>query len=207
MWRRESCGEGLPLDERHFLWRSPANSCQCRLRIREPMKKLVLVLTIALVGVAAWLQSWQDVVLSKLILRIAHIPKDLIGDFIGLIRDLSGILTGSNIMKTQYNFDVGSTKQVPIDNPLQNLFGRIDYQLNPTHRLVVREIYNHAENGSFSRNFRTFNSSSNVQNSGFRLGSNAFTSVDVNTSTVAQLFSNFANGKANEFLAGFRGIR
>ncbi len=112
----------------------------------------------------------------------------------------------ANIMKSQYGFDVGTTGPVNIDNPLTNLFGRIDYEISPQHRLVVREIYNRAENGSFSRNFNQFNSSPNVQNSGFRLGSNFFSSVDKNTSTVAQLYSNFANGRSNELIAGYNHI-
>ena len=97
-----------------------------------------------------------------------------------------------NIMKTKYGFDVGTAGPVTIENPLRNFFGRLDFQISPVHRLVVREVWNHAENGSFSRNTSTFNSSPNTQNAGFRLGSNMFTSVNNNTSTVLQFYSNFA---------------
>src|SRR6266571_4890098 len=43
----------------------------------------------------------------------------------------------ANFMQTNYNFNVGSTGLVNNDNPLRNLFGRIDYQISPVHRLVV----------------------------------------------------------------------
>ena len=93
----------------------------------------------------------------------------------------------SSIMKTKYGFDVGTPNAVTINNPLRNLFGRLDWQISPVHRLVLREVANHAENGSFSRNTSTFNSSPNVQNAGFRLGSNMFTSVNNNTSFFSKL--------------------
>ena len=111
-----------------------------------------------------------------------------------------------DIMKNQYSFDVGTPGSVNIDNPLRNLFGRIDYQISPAHRLVVWEVYNHAENGSFSRNLTAFRTSPSTQDAGFRLGSNMFTSVNTNTSTVLQFFSNFVNGRSNEFLAGYNHI-
>src|SRR6185437_1990368 len=66
----------------------------------------------------------------------------------------------ANIMQSTDNFDVvGTTGIVNIDNPLRNLFGRIDFQISPVHRLVVREILNHDENGSFSRNINNYNNS------------------------------------------------
>src|SRR5437867_590592 len=54
--------------------------------------------------------------------------------------ELDSLTRIANFMKTNYAFDVGSTGPVDIDNPLTNLFGRVDFQISPTHRLVVREI-------------------------------------------------------------------
>ncbi len=112
----------------------------------------------------------------------------------------------ANFMQTNYNFNVGSTGLVNNDNPLRNLFGRIDYQISPVHRLVVRQIINHDEDGSFSRNIATYNNSPLNQNSGFRFGSNQFTTVAKNNSTTGQLYSNFAGGLSNELIAGYSTI-
>ena len=113
----------------------------------------------------------------------------------------------ANIMQTNYNFNVGTTAPVNLDNPLRNLFGRIDFQISPVHRLVVRQIINHDENGSFSRNISTYNNSPLNQNSGFRFGSNQFTGVTKNNSTTAQLYSNFAGGLSNELIVGYSTIK
>jgi len=112
----------------------------------------------------------------------------------------------ANIMQSTYNFNVGTTGIVNIDNPLRNLFGRIDFQISPTHRLVVREIFNHDENGSFSRNTNNFQTSPLNQNQGFRLGSNGFTGVTKNNSTTGQIYSNFASGVSNELIVGYSTI-
>ena len=103
----------------------------------------------------------------------------------------------ANFMQSAYNFNVGTTGVVNNDNPLRNLFGRIDYQISPVHRLVVRQIINHDEDGSFSRNIATYNNSPLNQNSGFRFSSNQFTTVAKNNSTTGQLYSNFAGGLSN----------
>jgi hypothetical protein len=112
----------------------------------------------------------------------------------------------ANIMQSTYNFNVGTTGIVNIDNPLRNLFGRIDFQISPVHRLVVREILNHDENGSFSRNTNNYQTSPLSQNQGFRFGSNGFTGVTKNNSTTAQLYSNFAGGLSNELIVGYSTI-
>jgi hypothetical protein len=93
-----------------------------------------------------------------------------------------------------YGFDVGTVGPVDNENPLTNLFGRLDFQISPEHRLVLRQIYNRSEDDSFSRNIGTFNNRRWNQNSGFRFGSNTFSRVAKNSSTVAQLYSNFAHG-------------
>ena len=94
-----------------------------------------------------------------------------------------------------------------MDNPLTNLFGRIDFEINPTHRLVLRQLVNRTESFAFSRGTQAFQTSPANQNTGFRLGSNAFNGVNTNNSTVAQLYSNFSRGTSNEFIAGFNQIR
>jgi hypothetical protein len=109
-------------------------------------------------------------------------------------------------MQQNYGFDVGSTGPVDNDNPLKNLFARLDFQISPAHRFVLRQIINRSEDGSFSRNINTFNSSPLNQNSGFRFGSNQFSRVAKNNSTVAQLYSNLPGGKSNELILGYSTI-
>jgi len=112
----------------------------------------------------------------------------------------------ADIMRTRYNFDVGTVGPVDLETPLTNLFGRIDFAISPHHRLVLRQLVNRAEDGSFFRNSASLNPSPTVQNSGFRFGSNRFTRVNKNNSTVLQLYSNFAGGLSNEFIAGYNHI-
>jgi hypothetical protein len=138
------------------------------------------------------------------------------GPFVGQVAGSTGsslniaadsIAYVQSIIQSKMGFDPGTSGRVDIANPLTNLFGRLDYQLNDVHRLVLRQLINRTENLSFSRNLNTFNPAVTVQNQGFRLGSNSFNGVNTNNSTVAQLYSNFQRGISNEFIAGFNQIR
>jgi outer membrane receptor for ferrienterochelin and colicin len=111
------------------------------------------------------------------------------------------------IVKDKMGFDPGTAGKIDNTNPLKNLFGRLDWQINDVHRLVLREIANRTENVSFSRNSNTFRNDPLQQNTGFRLGSNLFNGVNTNNSTALQLFSNFSSGISNEVLAGYNTIR
>ena len=104
-------------------------------------------------------------------------------------------------------FNVGTTSTVDNETPLTNLFGRIDFQISPVHRFVVRQIINHDDKDDFFRNVNTFNADPLQQNSGFRFGSNAFTRKARNSSTTAQLYSNFAGGQSNELIVGYSTIK
>jgi len=121
--------------------------------------------------------------------------------------DKDSIALVQSIISTKMGIDPGTAGRVDIANPLTNLFGRLDFQINDVHRLVLRQLVNRTENLSFSRNSNTFTNLPTVQNQGFRLGSNSFNGVNTNNSTVAQLYSNFQRGISNEFIAGFNQIR
>ena len=110
------------------------------------------------------------------------------------------------IALNQLGYDAGTAGKVDVETPLTNLFGRVDFQINSQHRMVLRRSDNTTENTSFSRNNNTFSTSITSQTTGFRLGSNGFTGRNKNTSNVAQVFSNLTNGISNEFLAGFNKI-
>ena len=100
-------------------------------------------------------------------------------------------------------FDIGSKDAVTLDNPLTNLFGRLDFAISDNHRLVVRQIINRANDDDFFRNTTPYATGANTQNSGFRMSSNMLTRVHRNASTVVQLYSNFRQGWSNEVIAGY----
>lgn len=113
----------------------------------------------------------------------------------------------ADIVRNKLGFEPGTSGRVDIDNPLRNLFGRLDWQINDVHRAVFRQLANRTENISFSRNSNTFRNDPLFQNSGFRFGSNQFNGVNTNNSTVVQLYSNLPNGHSNEFIAGYNTIK
>jgi outer membrane receptor for ferrienterochelin and colicin len=89
---------------------------------------------------------------------------------------------------------LGSPGYANIPNPLSNIFGRVDYQINDIHRLVFHYNYSRGERlrqqnnrGStlavYSSNFHNF--------------------VNVKNAPVLQLFSNFKNGASNELFVGY----
>ena len=104
-------------------------------------------------------------------------------------------------------FDVGSEAPVEKQTPLTNLFGRLDFQISPVHRFVIRQIINKSNQDDFSRNVNNFNPDPLVQNSGFRFSTNAFKREAQNNSTTAQLYSNFASGMSNELIVGYSTIK
>jgi hypothetical protein len=112
----------------------------------------------------------------------------------------------ATFMQSTFGFDVGTVEPVINENPLTNLFGRLDLEISPVHRFVVRQIINRAEDGAFSRNRGLYNNSPLNQNSGYRFGSNQFSTKAKNNSTTAQLYSNFAGGMSNELIVGYSTI-
>jgi hypothetical protein len=112
-----------------------------------------------------------------------------------------------NVMQNTYSFNVGEATPLENETPLTNLFGRLDFQISPEHRFVIRQIINKSNQDEFFRNVNTFNADPLVQNSGFRFGTNAFARVAKNNSTTAQLYSNFASGMSNELIVGYSTIK
>ncbi len=102
--------------------------------------------------------------------------------------------------------DVGSAGFFRRNNPLTNLFGRLDYQINGSNRLAFRQLYNTAEQDEFSRNTNAFNTNIAQQNSGIRLTSNAFSRKNTNVSSALQLYTNSARGWNNELSIGYNTV-
>ncbi|MBL0939250.1 MAG: TonB-dependent receptor [Gemmatimonadaceae bacterium] len=118
---------------------------------------------------------------------------------------LDSIARIAQIMQAR-GVDVGSAGFFRRSNPLTNLFGRLDYQINSANRLAFRQLYNTAEQDEFSRNTGAFNTNIAQQNSGIRLTSNAFSRKNTNISSALQLYTNTARGMNNELSIGFNTI-
>ena len=113
-----------------------------------------------------------------------------------------------NVMQTTYGFDVGSVEPVQRETPLANLFGRLDFQISPQHRLAFRQIINHDQQDQFFRSAtNNYSADPLTQNSGFRFTTNQFAFDSKNTSSTLQLYSNFSGGMANELIVGYSTIK
>ena len=82
------------------------------------------------------------------------------------------------------------------DNPLQNIFARLDFNLPWNTQLVLRHNYGYAQDQSFSRS----------QNS-FRLDNNAYAFQSTKNASVAQIRTLAPNGMFNELLINRTSIR
>src|SRR6266542_3054175 len=90
--------------------------------------------------------------------------------------------------------DPGTAGILNSPTPQNNLFGRLDFQINDVHRLVARYNYTDATNDNRRQNART--ATRGVYSTNFH-------SIHHNKKApVIQLFSNFNNGWSNEAFAG-----
>ncbi|HUQ47013.1 MAG TPA: carboxypeptidase regulatory-like domain-containing protein [Gemmatimonadaceae bacterium] len=95
--------------------------------------------------------------------------------------------------------DPGTAGIVNSPTPMNNLFGRLDFQINPSNRLVARMNYTDATNNARRQNSRSATTA--VMSSNFHaINSNK-------KAPVVQLFSNFGNGWSNEAFAGLTIVR
>jgi hypothetical protein len=95
--------------------------------------------------------------------------------------------------------DPGTAGILNSPTPMNNLFGRVDWQINGQNRLVARMNYTDATNNARRQNSRSATSAV--------LSSN-FHSINSNKKApVVQLFSNFGNGMSNEAFAGITWVR
>lgn len=94
--------------------------------------------------------------------------------------------------------DIGTPGYANIPNPLLNMFARLDYRINDTHRSVLR--YNYSE----GERLRQQNSRSSTR----AVYSGNFHTFDTwKIAPVFQLFSVFANGTSNELFLGYNRAR
>src|SRR4051794_16053433 len=100
----------------------------------------------------------------------------------------------SDALITKGLADPGNGAQVIKQNPLTNVFGRIDAYLPGYTRLVLRHNYAGADNTNFSR------SSSSSSSPLFGLTSNSYLFTSKTHSSVAELLTNLPSGIFNELL-------
>jgi hypothetical protein len=102
----------------------------------------------------------------------------------------------ATILQQRYGYVPGEIGEVNLGRDDGNVFGRLDFSINPSHRLTVRHNYVNAGDDNFPRS-----------NNPYRLGDNLYTFRSVTNSSVAQLNSIFANRFFNEFRLGVTTIR
>jgi outer membrane receptor for ferrienterochelin and colicin len=94
---------------------------------------------------------------------------------------------------------VGTAGIVNSPTPMDNIFGRVDWQINDNHRLVARMNYTDATNN---------NRRQNARNATRAVFSSNFHAINSNKKApVVQLYSTFGNGWANEAFAGATWVR
>ena len=119
-----------------------------------------------------------------------------VGQGEGFVGDTNAIRRFAEALEDQ-GLTAGSSGLLQKQNPLANVFGRLDFQLPMNSRLVLRHNYGYAEDDIFSR----------TSTSTFALTSNAYFFQSTKNATSAQLFSNFANGSNNELQINYTTIR
>ncbi len=96
--------------------------------------------------------------------------------------------------------DLGNGSPVTNQNPLSNIFAKLDFAVGGNSTLIVRDNYAHAEQQVFSRG------TTGAQPS-FGLTSNLYQFNSDKQAPAVQLRTNFSNGSYNEALVGYTRIR
>jgi outer membrane receptor for ferrienterochelin and colicin len=94
-------------------------------------------------------------------------------------------------VRQTYGYDAGTIGEVTMKRFSDNLFGRIDYQINQNHRLTVRHNWVDAGDDNLSRT-----------NANYFLGNAGYEKTSKTHSTVAQLNSSFGGRYFNELRIG-----
>lgn len=103
-------------------------------------------------------------------------------------------LDAFNQVLSGYGIQGGTGAYIANENPLNDIFARIDVNLPWSSRLVLRHKYGRGEQTSFSRA---------LNGDEFRLTSNAYDFTNTTNQSVGQLFTNLANGFSNELQVGY----
>ncbi|CAN5628606.1 TonB-dependent receptor [soil metagenome] len=101
-----------------------------------------------------------------------------------------------DILVNQYGYDPGEMGAINLERESNNLFGRLDFNITPDHRLTLRHNFVDAFDDNLSRGASSY---------GFGRAGYVFNSTT--NSTVAQLNSSLGRGFFNELRAGFTTVR
>lgn len=102
----------------------------------------------------------------------------------------------ADILRDQYGFEPGEIGALDLDRNSDLAFGRLDWNINPDHRLTLRHNYVDAFDDNLSRS-----------NTTYPLGGYLYAFNSVTNATVAQLNSNFGNRFFNELRLGYTTVR
>ena len=102
----------------------------------------------------------------------------------------------ADFVRTTYNYDVGTATAFDVKTQSDKLFGRLDWNINETHRLTVRHNYIKAFDDNIVRS-----------NTLFRFGNNTYRFNNKQNITVAELRSRFSNTISNNLIVGVHRIR
>jgi outer membrane receptor protein involved in Fe transport len=105
-----------------------------------------------------------------------------------------------NASLENYGGNGGTGAAVDKKNPNTNLFGRLDFNLPYSSRLVLRHNYVSADNDVFFRDVST------TATPTFPLTTNLYAITNKTNSTVGQLYTNWMNGASNELLLSYQTI-
>lgn len=104
--------------------------------------------------------------------------------------------TLSDFMKSEYNYDPGTTSAFNAQTQSDKLFGRLDWNMSDQHRLTLRHNYIKAYDDNITRS-----------NTLFRFGNNTYRFNNKQNITVAELRSRFSNIISNNLIVGLHRIR
>ncbi|HKI93690.1 MAG TPA: hypothetical protein VJ992_00210, partial [Gemmatimonadales bacterium] len=111
-----------------------------------------------------------------------------------------GDIDAFNAALQSYGLPTGTGALVNNPNPLANLFFRLDFSVGSNSRLVLRYLYNSADDNIFSRS-----SSSTFPT--WSLSNNGYSFKNRTSNPGIQFFTNFSNGASNELLVSLNRIR
>lgn len=120
------------------------------------------------------------------------------GNTIGFGADSAAVNRFTSLLAEKGLQSPGTAGFVNVPNPLNNVFGRLDWRISDVHRAVFRYNYSDAE----LLRTQTGRSATNVV-----LSSNLHDFRSVKQAPVLQLYSNFRNGASNELFLGFNSVR
>ena len=135
---------------------------------------------------------------------VARTRADAAGPFLGATNQTAptdSLTRFADVLQSRYGINPGSAGRVINENPRTNLFGRLDFNLGGGNRLVLRHNFAGSDDDNFGRSLP------NATQPNFGFSSNQYFFRSRANQSVAQFYSNFANGLNNELIVGYSTVR